>query len=162
MAHKRKWLATGIVLTIGLLVAAFFVATTRLNDARDYVGKTLPALTQNWDEGVLRRELNREKFSDADVKHIAQLGRKELGQLTSFTVHRATISTTNVGGNSSLRLCYAVPAKFSKADWSGMTLSVAFLNGRWQLVDFDVTDPHDQRNNLFKPAPAAVFIFRQR
>jgi hypothetical protein len=157
MRKRTKWIVVGTVLTIGLLSAAAATFFGGLAEARAFALKTLPAICTNWDEVALREHLNQEKFSDADVKRIAMMGKRELGALKSFTVKRATISSATVGGKSHVRLCYSVPASFEKAIDSSLVFYIANIDGRWQLVDFDVTDPKDRRNNLFKPAPASVF-----
>jgi hypothetical protein len=158
MRKRTKWIVVGIVLTIGVLGAAASVLTNGMRESRIYVLETLPAICKTWDEGTLRKHLSREKFSDADVHRIATVAPKELGAITSFAVHRGTISSTQINGKTQMRFCYAVPASFEKSKNSGVMFYVAHVEGRWQLVDFDVSNPHEQRNNLFKPAPASAFL----
>ncbi len=120
-----------------------------------YARDTIPRLFKTWDRDALRRELNVEKFSDADVDHIADLGAKAFGGLQSFSLHRATFSSVKIGGRSYVRMCYAVPGRFDKK-LASFKFYIANINRRWQIVEFDVGDVVTG-NNIFKPLPAHLF-----
>lgn len=158
MRKRTKWIIVGTALTISVLGAAAGIFLNGLADARAFALKTVPAICKDWDEDTLRTHLNREKFSDSDVRRIAKLGRQELGELKTFNVNRATLSPDQIGGKSHLRFCYAIPASFEKAGDLGLQFYIARIDDRWQLVDFDVTNPKERRNRLFKPVPASVFL----
>ncbi len=152
---KRRHKIALVVSILGFFVLCGFALRGYIQSSDDYVHNTMPALMETWDRQALRRELNADHFSDADVDRISTMGVKILGKLQRTFIHRGTFSSTRVGGKTYVRMCYSVPCRFDKGGDRSTIFYIAQIDGRWQLVDFDVS--RGDGNNLFKPVPAAAF-----
>lgn len=80
--HRWLFVLMGAILLFFILGGLAFRSYIVSSD--NYARETIPKLFKTWDRAALRRELNSEKSSDADVDHIAEHGPKAFGGLQRF------------------------------------------------------------------------------
>lgn len=146
---RRRWLYVFMSVILLFFVLGGLAIRSYIASSDEYARDTIPRLLMTWDREALRRELNAEKFSDADVVHIAELGPNDLGRLQRIRLPRATFSNVQISGKTYVRMCYAIPAVFEKRS-AGIIFAIANIGGTWQIVEFDCSDD-TSGNNLFKP-----------